>query len=245
MDKLPPVSPPNAYQFSLRQMFLWMHIVAVACSAFVGMGQIIVGNFTEFRILSTAMIVALASACALCCGAALESKRAKVFPFAGLVLTLLGTLMLLIMVWNISLQNRSWEKYFILMTIVCIYAVACSHISLLSIARLSVKFRWAQVLAVISIIAVASLLTALFVIPSPQQYGTLFPRLIAVAAIFDAAMSVLIPVFHLLSYREAKNVDAGIDPTLLAIDAEIADLESRLIKLRQLRMEKSSGSYRE
>jgi hypothetical protein len=86
----------NGYQFSLRQLFLWMHIVAVACSAFAGVGQILAGNYNEFRVLFTALTIALASVGALGCGAALEGKRAMIFPVAGLVLTLLGTLMLLL-----------------------------------------------------------------------------------------------------------------------------------------------------
>jgi magnesium-transporting ATPase (P-type) len=59
-----PESRLNAYQFSLRQLLLWMHIVAVACSAFAGIGQILVGS-DDFRVLFTAVTIALASVCAL------------------------------------------------------------------------------------------------------------------------------------------------------------------------------------
>jgi hypothetical protein len=69
--------------------------------------------------------------------------------------------------------------------------------------------------------------------------------IIAVAAIFDAAMSVLIPIFHLLSYREMKALDSGVEPRIEAIDAEIAHLEGRLADLRQLRMENSYDYGRE
>ena len=232
----------NANQFSLRQLFLWMHIVAVACSAFVGIGQILVGNYNEFRVLFTALTIALASVCALGCGAALENKRAMIFPVAGLVLTLLGTLMLLYLIWLKQPLQSSLEWFYRWTTISCIMAVACSHISLLSIARLSQRFRWAIFLAVLSILTVASLVSALFMSPDPQKFGSDFFRIIAVAAIFDAAMSVLIPIFHLLSYREMKALDSGDEWRPEAIDAEIAQLESRLAELRQLRME-NSGDY--
>ena len=53
-------------------------------------------------------------------------------------------------------------------------------------------------------------------------------------------MSVLIPVFHLLSRGEMKALNSGVELTLADIDAEIAQLESRLVKLRQSRMEKYS-----
>jgi magnesium-transporting ATPase (P-type) len=229
----------NAYQFSLRQLFLWMHIVAVACSAFAGIGQILGGSH-DFRVLFTAVTIALASVCALGCGAALESKRATIIPVAGLVLTLLGTLMLLCLIW----ARFSMEWHYFLMTAVCINAVAFSHISLLSIARLSQRFRWAIFLAVISILTVSSLLSGWCILPPHQRFSPEFwsgySRIIAVAAIFDAAMSVLIPIFHLMSYREMKALDSGNEWRPEAIDAEIDQLEGRLAELRQLRMEKSA-----
>jgi hypothetical protein len=231
-------SRPNAYQFSLRQLFLWMHIVAVACSAFAGVGQILAGNYNEFRVLFTALTIALASVCALGCGAALEGKRAMIFPVAGLVLTLLGTLMLLYLIW-LEPTRGPMVEFWGWTTVICIMAVACSHISLLSIARLSKRFRWAILLAVFSILTVASFVSLFVLSPQLRESWSGFFRIIAVAAIFDAAMSVLIPIFHLLSYREMKALDSGVEPRLESIDAEIAQLESRLATLRQLRIENS------
>jgi len=75
--------------------------------------------------------------------------------------------------------------------------------------------------------------------PLDTKFGNGFFRIIAVAAISDAAMSVLIPIFHLLSYREMNALDSGVEPRLESIDAEIAHLEDRLADLRQLRMENS------
>jgi hypothetical protein len=231
-------SRPNAYQFSLRQLFLWMHIVAVACSAFAGVGQILFDNYQEFRVLFTAVTIALASVSALGCGAALEGKRAMIFPVAGLVLTLLGTLMLLYLIWREPTRGPIVE-FLRWTTVICIMAAACSHISLLSIARLSKRFRWAILLAVFSILTVASLMSFFVMWPQLMESWSGSLTTLAVAAIFDAAMSVLIPIFHLLSYREMKALDSGVEPRLESIDAEIAQLESRLATLRQLRIENS------
>jgi hypothetical protein len=228
----------NGYQFSLRQLFLWMHIVAVAFSAFAGVVHILAGNYQELRVLFTAMTIALASVCALGCGAALERKRAMIFPVAGLVLTLLGTLMKLYLIW--LQQPFLWiAEFYQWMMIICIMAVACSHISLLSIARLSKRYSWAILIAVFSILTVALFLSLFIMSPLDTKFGNGFFPIIAVAAISDAAMSVLIPIFHLLSYREMNALDSGVEPRLESIDAEIAHLEDRLADLRQLRMENS------
>jgi hypothetical protein len=228
----------NGYQFSLRQLFLWMHIVAVVCSAFTGIGHILAGNYQELRVLFTAVTIALASVGALGCGAALEGKRAMIFPVAGLVLTLLSTLMLLYLIWREPTRGPIVEFYQ-WTTVICIMAVACSHISLLSIARLSKRFRWAILLAVFSILTVATFLSLFITSPQLMESWSGSLTIIAVAAIFDAAMSVLIPIFHLLSYREMKALDSGVEPRIEAIDAEIAHLEGRLADLRQLRLENS------
>jgi len=228
----------NGYQFSLRQLFLWMHIVAVAFSAFAGVVHILAGNYQELRVLFTAMTIALASVCALGCGAALERKRAMIFPVAGLVLTLLGTLMLLYLIWREPTRGPMVE-FFQWTTVICIMAVACSHISLLSIARLSKRYSWAILLAVFSILTVASFLSLFITSPQLMESWSGSLTIIAVAAISDAAMSVLIPIFHLLSYREMNALDSGVEPRLESIDAEIAHLEDRLAELRQLRMENS------
>jgi hypothetical protein len=242
MSETPPKPRLNVHQISLRQLFLWVHIVAVACSAFVGIGQIVLGYDDDWRVLMTAVIIALASVCGLGCGAALEAKRAKIFPIAGMALTLLGTLMLLFMVWIEPPWKQSTEWFFRSMAIVCIFAVACSHISLLSISRLSERFRWAIFVAVFSILAVASLVSLLFLFDGGFQNADWLFRCIAVAAIVDAAMSVLIPIFHVLSRGEMNALNSGVESTSAEIDAEISQLESRLAKLRQSRMEKSSGT---
>ncbi len=60
-------------------------------------------------------------------------------------------------------------------------------------------------------------------------------RWIAVTAIIDAMMSLLIPIFHLLSRTELRDQIAGTTSSLNDIDDEIARLEERLAELRRLR----------
>lgn len=226
------MTAPGPYQFTLRRLFLYVHIVAVACSAFVGIGQILTGNDRDFRILLTTVVIALASICGLGCGAALESKRARIFPICGITLTLLGAICLLVLIWGPH-HNNPPEWFLKLTAIACIYAVALSHIALLSIARLATRYTWAFLVGILAILAVATSISALIVVDeSPSEWGL---RWIAVAAIIDAMMSVLIPIFHLLSRKEVHGKGQDTTPSLAAIDDEIARLEQRLAALRKLR----------
>jgi hypothetical protein len=198
----------------------------------VGIGQILTGNDRDFRILLTTVVIALASICGLGCGAALESKRARIFPICGMALTLLGVICLLVMIWG-PRHNNPPEWFLKFTAIVCIYAVALSHIALLSIARLAPRYTWAFLVGVLAILAVATSIAALIVVDdSPSEWVL---RWIAVAAIIDAMMSVLIPIFHLLSRKEVNDKDGDGPPSLAAIDDEIAQLEQRLAELHKLR----------
>jgi hypothetical protein len=222
---------PGPYQFTLRRLFLYVHIAAVACSAFIGIGQILTGNDDDFRVLLTAVVVAVASVCGLGCGAALESKRARIFPIGGLALTFIGAVLVLVMIW-VPRPLNSPEWFLKTTAIVCIYAVALSHISLLSIARLAPRYTWALLVAIIAILAVATSVSVMVIAENADEWGL---RWVAVAAIIDAAMSVLIPIFHLLSRRVFSHAGLDAPPSPTAIDDEIARLEHRLAELRRMR----------
>ncbi len=152
-----PATPLKANQFSLRRLFLYVHIVSVTCSAVVGIGQILTGHDREFRVLLTAVTVALASLCGLSCGAAWESKRARVMPIAGLVLTLIGTTSLIVMIWYDPWTTQQW--WVRATVVVSVYAVASAHVSLLSIARLTPRYSWAFLVASVAIFTVATLIS--------------------------------------------------------------------------------------
>ena len=218
-------------QFTLRRLFLYIHIAAVACSAFIGIGQILTGNNKDFRVLLSAVVVALASICGLACGAAWEAKRARVFPLGGLALTLAGGASLLVLIWfTPRFQAHVW--FWKTTAIVCIYAVALSHISLLCVARLASRYTWSLLVAIVAILAVATSVSMMIVAGDASEWAV---RLVAVAAIIDAAMSVLIPIFHLLSRREFSGSTQDVAPSLSDIDTEIAQLEQRLAELHRLR----------
>jgi len=226
----------KAGQFTLRRLFLYVHIAAVACSAFIGIGQILTGNDDDFRVLLTAVVIALASICGLACGAAWESKRARVFPLGGMALTLIGAVCLLLMIW-VPRPLHSPEWFLKTTAIVCIYAVALSHISLLCIARLAPRYTWARLVAIIAILAVATSVSAMVIAENADEWVL---RWIAVAAIIDAAMSVLIPIFHLLSRKEVCRMLPDATPSPAEIDEEITRLEQRLAELRRLRESRRS-----
>lgn len=211
---------------SLKKFFLYLLIASVAFSALLGIGVILFGNFGEFesKILMTASTVTITSILGLACGAFLETGRGKILPLSGIVLAVISAIVWIILIWNASNQSSVFAK--ILMT-VTLFAAACSLLSLLSIATLDKKFRWALFTAHLAVWSLTAFLFYLIWI-AKDFTGEFIPRTIGVLSIVIAALTIITPVFHWLSNQTPK---AG------EIDAEIARLRARIEELEKQREE--------
>ena len=136
------------------------------------------------------------------------------------------------MFWLIWASN-SWASDAIIKALAAtsLFALSFAQLSLLSMARLSSRFRWSIVLAYIVILALASLISAIIVF---ELYGDsgFIGRLIGVLAVIDASMTVMIPIFHRLSRDEFGDITVS---SIDKIDAEIAGLKSRISHLERQR----------
>lgn len=213
---------------SLKRGFLYALIGSTACSALLGMATVAFGDFgdLETRILLTTLTVSVASIGGLSCGAALESGRARVIPTAGVVLSILAAVLITFGIWAKVNGEEFWKS-----AATCsVLAASCSHVSLLLLARLSSRFQWAVLAAQGASFAVAAVIIAML---WGDGGGEGIFRVLGVAAILDAAMTVLVPVLHRLSRADLSNTPAV---SLAEIDREIQQLEVRLNELKGRRM---------
>lgn len=206
----------------LQKFFLSLLIGSVAFSALLGIVVILIGNFgeTESKILVTALIVTITSILGLACGAFLETKRGKVLPVCGIFLAILSAILWVIFTWG-KVEN---ERVFVQVALsTTLLAVSCSHISLLSIAKLDKKFLWSKYAVHFSIwILTAILLWIIWAnLKGNQEVVT---RIIGVFSIIIAALTIVTPIFHWLS----KQI-----PKAEAIDAEIERLKQRIEDLEK------------
>lgn len=223
-------------RFPVKKTFLYALIGSVVLGAFLGIMAILSGRFgwLEVRILLTTVTIAGASICGLACGALLSTKRGLVLPVAGIGLTLLSAAMIIAGMWLTIVSESYWK----VAATTAVYAVACAHLALLSMARLADWFRWSLAAAYAVILGVASLIALLIF---GESHGAGMFQLMGVAAIVDAAITVVIPIFHRLSRVELE-ADAGDDGAaqsdkLAGIDAEIARLRERIAELERMRTE--------
>jgi len=210
---------------NLKKFFLYLLIASVACSALLGIGVVLLGNFgeTESKILLTTLTVTMTSIVGLACGAYLETKRGEALPVCGIVLAIISAILWTIFIWGGTGNGESFVKFAFSTTLL---ATACSHISLLSIARLEKKFRWSLYAAVVSDWSLATILLWIIWLEPPSDSG-LIARLIGILSILIAALTIITPIFHKLSTQP---------PDTAEIDAEITRLRARIEELEKQRV---------
>jgi hypothetical protein len=133
-----------------------------------------------------------------------------------------------------QLENEAYWK-----TVVCvsIFAVATVHVCLLSIARLSGRFRWMFLVAcqVIYGLAVLLSITIIWEIDEDRMF-----RFLAAIAIVDAALTLVLPLLHRISRLKdtrGSTMTALDERNVDAIDQEIALLRKQITALEKLRSE--------
>jgi hypothetical protein len=221
------MSTPQLFPF--KKAFLYSLVASVVFSALLGILAILSGNWDWFqvRILLTTVTISGASICGLACGAYLATQRGRTLPLTGIALALAGAAMLIAGMW---IEARS-EHYWKLAVSVSVFAVAAGHLALLSMARLAEWFLWSLVVAYAVILGVASLIVLLI---WAEFHGAGMFQLLGVAAIVDAAITILIPIFHWLSRAQvsaARPRVAQASPE--SIEAEIARLKARIAELER------------
>lgn len=211
----------------LKKIFLHSLIISVAISAVLGILAILLGDFGELevKILLTTLTISAASLCGLCCGASIELRGQSVLAVSGIVVASVAAVFVIGGVWIEPNSDAYWKSTITL----SIFAVALSHLSLLTLAHLNSRFKWAMPAAYGVVFAVAFLLTGMI---WGEWYEEFLFRLLGVAGILDGAITILIPIFHRLSGDEAPSM---VEPALAELDREIAQLENRLEELKAQR----------
>ena len=208
---------------NFRRLFLYLFIASIGLSAVIGIGVILFGNFgqLEVRVLFTTLTVTVTSIFGLACGAYLETGRGKYLPLAGIVFSIVSALMCFLIIWDVLDDSEPFIKAFLTGVIL---AASCSHLSLLSLARLDSRFVWIRVAAAacVSLLALIFLYILWF---EPKGESDLIYRILGVLGILVASITVVTPILHKLSSvgSDVEKIDAEIEQ----LRARIADLEKQ------------------
>ena len=212
---------------NLKKFFLYLLIGSVALSAAIGIAVVLFGDFGEFevKILLSTLTVTITSILGLACGAYLETGRGRALPVAGIALAAVSAALWIAFIWSLVGNEHFFVRLVMSTTLL---ACACSHLSLVSLARLDRRFLWSRYAAQFAVTTLAAILLAI-IWADGGQMPEYVSRTLGVLSIAVAALTVLTPVFHRLSKQETG---------LAAIDAEIERLRQRLAELEKARAEK-------
>jgi hypothetical protein len=223
--------------WNAKKFFLYLLTCSITLSALMGIWALISGEFgeTQGRVLGTTCTIVGASVLGLACGAFLEAPKSRKLPIlavpvAGICLAALSALITLYLIWVTSEPYKGTYK--LLFTSI-VFAFSFAQLSLLSLARLATRFKWALTMAFISILTLAALGSAIIISEANSDDGIVL-RLLGILAVVDAAATVMIPVFHRLSMGEAAQTSVvTYKPTVTEIDAEIAELKLQISRLEK------------
>jgi len=217
-------------RIDIRRIFLISLIASVVTSAVIGIGVLLLGNFglIEVRVLMTTMVITIVSVLGLACGAYIELRGGRILPYAGIVLSVVAGLMSTFIIWDILDDDELFIKAFLTATLL---AAACSHLSLLSLARLDKRFSWTRISAVVCVILLCAILLYILWF-EPTGDSDLIYRVLGVLGILLASITVVTPVLHKLS-SDRSDIEK--------IDAEIESLKKRLEQL-ELERERVNGA---
>lgn len=177
-------------------------IASVTISGVLGILAILGGGGDlQWRILGTTSTISLSSLCCLACAALWERKNRIFLPGLGVALTLAGAFFVIGGIW-VQTNNEP-----ILKLTLCLiaFAVATSHLSLLSLANLSEAYRWGLGFAYAADYVLASLIAWLIVAGRDATPFEL--KALGILSIAVASISILIPIFHRLSANAFREED--------------------------------------
>jgi len=221
-------------QLPLKRWFLYSLIGSVTISALLGIGTILIGDFgwVELRILLTTLVISGASLCGLSCGAAIEAKRSRLLPSAGIIFSILAAFLLIIGIWGEVDAELFWK----IAVSMVVFAVSTSHVSLLMLARLSPRYEWAKWAAPLSVYAVALQIVGMMWMEFDDEGAF---RLLGITSIIAGAMTIVIPVLHRLSHNDMS--DNPQEATLQDVEEKIRRYRRRLKKLKRLKAKLEAG----
>ena len=219
---------------SYKRPLLFLLVGSVILGALLGIILVLRDNWgwLEIRVMMTTIVVAVTSICGLACDLSRLPRGLNLKPRVGLISTLIAALLVLLQIWDL-VGDQLFEK---LPVSAVIFAVASVHICLLSIAKLTGRYRWVTFIATQLIYGLAGILIALilFEIDAGEMW-----KFIAALTIVVAALSLVIPILHRVCKSDDKSetLMPVEERNLAKIDEELAELRQRIAKLEAIRSE--------
>jgi hypothetical protein len=178
---------------SIKRILLYMVVGGLVLAALAGIYVLLFGTFgkTEEKILLTTLGSSYFSVTSLACAAAYEKRRHGLLSIPGLALSIAGFALFLPSIWAEWLDSDAISKITI---ILAVFSFSFAQACLLSLVKLERRVVWVYYAAVVAILALAAIISAMIV----YDQGGWMLRFAGAVGILDGCLSLCIPVLHRL-----------------------------------------------
>jgi hypothetical protein len=200
----------------LKRTFLLGVIGSLSLAAFLGIWVFLFGNFgdIEAKIILTTLTTALVSLTSLGAAVVLERGRWRGAMIGTFVLSGLGLLVYLSMIWfEPGYQWPFWDTAIRVMIWLATWAVALPHMGLLSLATFRGFYSWVQRAALLAVLLLAISITICALVKGEPDED-FWIRVIGVLGILSALSTITVPI---LAKVAGIDKEAGVESTPLDI----------------------------
>ena len=188
----------------IKRGSLYCMICFWALGAIFAIVTVLTGQFKwfEIKVLLTAITIALASICALCCSIYTVRSGRKEPGLAGITLAVLSAALIICGLWfEIGMRTNFEVVYWKTTAILAIFAVAFAHSLALLCVRLPRKFLWLRIATTVNMFLIASAVSIMLVWEIEEDGAF---RLVIVLAILAALATLIIPILSKVMNLEGK-----------------------------------------
>lgn len=181
---------------NFKKTFLITMIISLSISALIGIFIFLFGEFgeTELRILLTTLTIGGYSLTGLCCSVLYERKRFTSLASTGMVVSILGFLYTLLVIWEILEVNDSFNWKALIIFIVLSTSIA--HSSLLLLIRTEKPSVHAALSATLLFITTVAGMIIIAVLNEFDDIEELYYRVLGVFAILDVLGTIVTPILN-------------------------------------------------
>ena len=189
---------------SPKRLALTVFFASVAINAALGITALFAGSFgeTQGKVLFTSLSISAASVMSLAMFPARDRNKLGPIPAVGIVLSVAGFALLIILVWSGFSNEILVKSAFSILVL----ATSSAYASLVSLAIVRLQHQ-IVVRCGYSFITALSALIMIMIWGEPD--GDLAPRMIGVVSILLAAVTVSIPMLHRINLRTVNSVEAS------------------------------------
>ena len=181
----------------IRKSFLWSFIAFLSITALIAIVSVLSNNWgdTQLKVLATTFAISASSICAMSCAAFLEKHGKNIFGFIGITCAVVSCGLTIAGIWG----DIGIEGYWKITVVLIVAAIAMAYALLLLRPRLAPNHKWSQAFSVVCISALAlEIIVAVCGEITDEGYF----RLIAVTYIITVLMTLIVPIFMILTGKE-------------------------------------------